>query len=191
MKKILIINGHPNQNSYNYALADSYESGALASNASVSKINIGQLQFNPNLELGYEKRMPLENDLQEALEKIKAAQHLVWVFPMWWYGYPAIMKGFIDRIFLPNIAFKYTDKPFPERLFKGKTARIILTADSPQWYNKWIIGNPTINQLKRGTLEFCGIKPVKVTYIAPIKDSTDIFRQKWLQKVKQLGIQLK
>ena len=176
MKKILIINGHPNKESFNYALADSYKRGALQSNAKISKIEIGKLSFNPNLEFGYQKRTPLEPDLLKALEKIKSAEHIVGFFPMWWYGYPAIMKGFIDRVFLPNIAFRYTDKPFPEKLFKGKTGRIVVTADTPKWYNKWIMKNPAINQLKKGTLEFCGIKPVKVSYIGPIKDSTDKFR---------------
>lgn len=191
MKKILIINGHPNKESFNYALADSYERGALQSNAKISKIEIGKLSFNPNLEFGYQKRIPLEPDLLKALEKIKSAEHIVWFFPMWWYGYPAIMKGFIDRVFLPNIAFRYTEKPFPEKLFKGKTGRIIVTADTPKWYNKWVMKNPSINQLKKGTLEFCGIKPVKVSYIGPIKDSTDKFKQKWMTKINDLGKKMK
>ncbi|WP_341225311.1 NAD(P)H-dependent oxidoreductase [uncultured Arcticibacterium sp.] len=192
MKKICIINGHPSKDSYNYALAESYKSGASQANASVNVIHIGSLDFNPNLGLGYKKRnKPLEPDLLEAIEKIKNADHLVWFFPMWWYGYPAIMKGFIDRAFLPNIAFRYTGKPFPEQLFKGKTARIIVTADSPAWYTKWIMRNPAINQLKYGTLRFCGIKPVKVSYIGPMKNSKSEFKNAWLNKVNQLGLETK
>ena len=190
MKKIVIINGHPSEDSFNYALADSYEQGALQSNAQVSKIDIGKLSFDPNLAHGYQKRISLEPDLTEALEKIKRAEHLAWFFPMWWYGCPAIMKGFIDRVFLPNIAFKFTGKTFPEKLFKGKTARIIVTSDTPKWYNQWVMKNPAINQLKKGTLEFCGISPVKVSYISPIKSSTKKFRQDWLNKINGLGVQM-
>ncbi len=63
------------------------------------------LNFNPNLEFGYRQRTKLEPDLIDAIEKIKKADHIVWVFPMWWYGYPALLKGFIDRTFLPGITF--------------------------------------------------------------------------------------
>ncbi|WP_066756209.1 NAD(P)H-dependent oxidoreductase [Crocinitomix algicola] len=192
MKKILIINGHPDKESYNYALADAYINGAKKAGAEVRQINIADLKFNPNLAYGYRKRTNHEPDLVDSLEKIKEADHLVWVFPMWWYGYPALMKGFIDRVFLPGLTFDYVKgSPFPKGLLKNKTARIIITSDTPYWYNKLFMGNPTINQFKKGTLKFCGIKPVKVTYIATIKNSKDRFRAKWLQKVTDLGKNLK
>ncbi|MEQ8418395.1 MAG: NAD(P)H-dependent oxidoreductase, partial [Arenibacter algicola] len=94
--------------------------------------------------------------------------------------------------FLAGIAFKYVEgKTFPEKLFKGKTARLIITADTPRWYDFLFMKSPTINQVKKGTLKFCGINPVKVTYIAPIIKSKESFRTKWLQKVTTLGEELK
>lgn len=188
MKKTLIINGHPNKESYNYALANAYLKGALSSGIQPEQINIPDLDFDPNLKYGYRKRMEHEPDLKEALDKILEADHLVWFFPMWWYGYPALMKGFIDRTFLPGITFEYVEgKPLPKKLLKGKTARIVITADSPGWYNRFFMKRPAINQFKKGTLEFCGIKPVKLTYIAPIRNSKLSFREKWLEKVEKLG----
>ncbi|RAW02425.1 NAD(P)H-dependent oxidoreductase [Pseudochryseolinea flava] len=188
MKKVLIINGHPDKQSYNAALLDAYKSGLSKTEAQVSEINIVDLQFNPNLGFGYRKRTELEPDLVTAIEKIEAAEHLVWVFPMWWYGSPAIMKGFIDRVFLPGIAFQPREgNPFPKKLWKGKSGHIIVTADTPRWYDWLIMKSPTLNQFKKGTLELCGVGPVKVTYIAPIKDSTEKFRKRWLEKVFLLG----
>ena len=117
---------------------------------------------------------------------------MVWFFPMWWYGYPALMKGFIDRTFLPGVAFEAVKgKSIPKKLLKGKTARIIITSDTPKWYDSLYMQRPAINQFKKGTLEFCGIRPVKVTYIAPIKNSSLGFREKWLKKVSVLGEKLK
>jgi putative NADPH-quinone reductase len=192
MKQVLIINGHPNKNSYNYALAAAYAKGASKANASISQLNIADLDFNPNLATGDQYNSELEPDLQAAVEKIKKAEHIVWVFPMWWYGAPALMKGFIDRTFLPGIAFKYVEgKAFPNKLLKGKTARLIITADTPQWYDVLFMKKPAINQLKKGTLQFCGINPVKVTYIAPLIKSKEAFRSKWLNKVRALGEGLK
>ena len=191
MKNVLIINGHPNPESYNYALAAAYQQGAATEQANLKTINITELEFDGNLRGGYQKEQALEPDLQQAMDAIEWADHLVWFFPMWWYGYPALMKGFIDRVFLPGFAFKYQENsPFPKQLLTGKTARVVITADSPGWYNRWIMGQPVINQFKKGTLMFCGIKPVKVTYIAPIRKSTLEFRQQWLEKVKGLGTQL-
>ncbi|MDR6196410.1 NAD(P)H-dependent oxidoreductase [Siphonobacter sp. SORGH_AS_0500] len=192
MKKILIINGHPDRESYNYALSEAYRTAAIRAGAELTQINIADLQFDPNLRFGYRKRMELEPDLVEALQKIKEAEHIVWFFPMWWYSYPAVMKGFVDRLFLPGIVMKFIEgKPFPEKLLKGRTARIVITADTPSWYDRFFMGRPAINQFKKGTLEFCGIHPVSVTYIAPIKASSERFREKWLAKVSALGLALK
>lgn len=187
-KNILIINGHPNRDSFNFALANAYKEAAIQKGAPVSEINIADLHFNPNLQFGYTKRMDLEPDLLESLEKIIQADHLVWVHPVWWGGLPAIMKGFIDRLFLPGLTYKYKDNSlWWDKLLTGKTARIITTIDQPAWYYRFIYGNPSINQLKKSTLEFCGIKPVKVTTIGIIKTADTEKREQWLNKMADLG----
>jgi len=137
MKKILIINGHPDKESFNFAIADSYIMGATFSGAEVREINIRDLKFNPNLEFGYRKRTELEPDLLNAQESIKWADHLVWIYPVWWGSVPAIMKGFIDRVFLPGFAFsKKENSPWWDKHLTGKTARLICTLDQPSWYYK-------------------------------------------------------
>ncbi|MEX6627135.1 NAD(P)H-dependent oxidoreductase [Tenacibaculum salmonis] len=187
-KKIVIINGHPNKNSFNFGLAEAYKKGALESNAEVKEIIIANLKFNPNLGDGFQKISALEPDLLDAWEKIKWANHLVWVHPVWWGGLPAITKGFIDRLFLPGLAFKYRENSvFWDKLLTGKTAHIITTLDQPSWYYWLVYGKPSVNQLKNSTLKFCGIKPVKVSYFGIIKTSDDKLRQKWIAKVQKLG----
>ncbi|MEI2271524.1 NAD(P)H-dependent oxidoreductase [Sphingobacterium sp. ML3W] len=187
-KKTLIINGHPNRESFNFGIVAAYKEGAKESGAEVRSINIAELNFNPNLQFGYQKRTELEPDLLQAWEDILWAEHLVWVHPVWWGGLPAIMKGFIDRLFLPGFAFQYRENSlFWDKLLKGKSARIITTLDQPGWYYALVYGKPSVNQLKRSTLLFCGISPVKVTYIGIIKTSDLTKRNKWLFKIKQLG----
>ena len=191
-RKIVIINGHPNKDSLNFGLAKAYKTGAESSGAEVKEIIIADLAFNPNLQYGYQKRMELEADLLEAWEKITWAEHLVWVHPVWWGGLPAITKGFIDRLFLPGFAFQYKENSvWWEKLLKGKTAHIITTLDQPSWYYRWMYGRPSVNQLKKATLEFCGVKPVKVTYIGIVKTATAATREKWLKKVAALGTKQK
>lgn len=189
MKKILIINGHPNPDSFNFAIATEYEKGASASGAIVETITIAALNFSPNLKFGYQKRTELEPDLLESWEKIQRADHLVWVHPVWWGGLPAITKGFIDRLFLPGMAFQYRENSvWWDKLLKGKTAHIITTLDQPGWYYRLFFGRPSVNQLKKSTLEFCGVKPVKVSYIGIIKTAKESQRQKWLEKVYNFGL---
>lgn len=192
MKKILIINGHPNPSSFNFAIAESYKKGALQSNAQVETITIAELQFDPNLKYGYQKRTELEPDLLASWEKIKRADHLVWIHPVWWGGLPAITKGFIDRLFLPGMAFQYRENSvWWDKLLKGKTAHIITTLDQPGWYYRLLFARPSVNQLRKSTLEFCGVKPVKVSYIGIIKTADDFQREKWLQKIFDFGLKNK
>lgn len=188
MKKIAIINGHPNQDSFNFGVAEAYRLGASETGAEVREIVIRNLNFNPNLQFGYQKRMELEPDLLKAWEIIQWADHLVWVHPVWWGGFPAIMKGFIDRLFLPGMAYKYRENSvWWDKLLKGKTAHIITTLDQPGWYYRLFFGRPSVNQLRKSILEYCGVKPVKVTYIGIIRNSKEEQRSQWLRKVKELG----
>lgn len=191
-KKILLINGHPNKDSFNFGIAKAYKDGAAETGAIVRQINIRDLAFNPNLAYGYQQRTVLEPDLEQAWEAIKWADHLVWIYPVWWGGLPAITKGFIDRVFLPGMAFQYRkNSAFWDKLLLGKTAHIISTLDQPGWYYRLVYGRPSTNQLRKSTLEFCGIKPVKTTYIAIVKTADESKRQGWLNKVFNLGKQQK
>lgn len=188
MRKILIINGHPNRNSFCFGIAEAYKKGASGLGVEVDEIIIRDLKFNPNLEFGYEKRTLLEPDLLAAWKKIKWADHLVWVHPVWWGGLPAITKGFIDRLFLPGFVFQYRgNSVWWDKLVKGKTAHIITTLDQPGWYYWLMFGRPSVNQLKKTVLEFCGVKPVKVTYIQPMRNSKIEFRNRWLNKIEKIG----
>lgn len=187
MKKILVIIGNPVPESYSHALANSYISGAKEGNYSVDIIDVGKLNFSLSLKYGYKKRMEMEPDIEQSIEKIKNADHLVWIYPMWWYGAPALLKGFIDRTFLPGIVFEYDGGKLPKKLLKGKSSRIIITCDTPRWYDYLFMKSPAINQLKRGTLGFTGVKPVKVTYISPIKDNSKEKLAKYLDMVYALG----
>lgn len=191
-KKILIINGHPNKDSFNFGIAAAYKKGLSSTGTEFKEIVIANLDFNPNLQFGYQKRTELEPDLLEAWEKIQWADHLVWIHPVWWGGLPAITKGFIDRLFLPGFAFQYRENShFWDKLLKGKTAHIITTLDQPGFFYRLVFHRPSVNQLRRSVLKFCGISPVKVSYIGIVRNSTPQMREKWLEQVESWGKKLK
>ncbi|XCF05346.1 NAD(P)H-dependent oxidoreductase [Tamlana crocina] len=187
-KRIALIIGHPDKESYNFALAKAYKKGAESSGFEIREIIIQDLNFNPNLQFGYRKRTDLEPDLLKSQEILKWANHLVWVYPVWWGSVPAIMKGFLDRVLLPGFAFsKRKDSLWWDKHFTDKSARLICTLDQPSWYYKWFYSSPSHKAMKKLTLNFIGVKKVRTTTIGPIRLSKENFREKWLIKVEKLG----
>lgn len=187
-KRILVFYGHPSKTSLNYSLAEAYCNGAQNSGHEVKKLVLADMEFEVNLQFGFEKRMELEQDLKMAQEYILWAEHLVFVHPVWWGGLPALFKGFIDRCFLPGFAFKYRENSvWWDKLLSGKTAHIITTLDQPGWYYRLMYGRPSVNQLKKSTLEFCGIKPVKLTYVGAVRGAEPQKIKEWIDKAGSLG----
>ena len=188
MKKIVIINGHPDKESFCHALQQSYKKGSLEKGNEVQEITLSDMSFNPVLMYGYRKRTELEPDLLNAWEKIKWADHIVWIYPTWWSSMPALLKGFIERLFLPGFAFEYQEKsPFPKKLLKGKTSEIISTMDAPVWFYKWVSKDVGGKIIRTNIGAFCGIKNKRTTYLAVMKTSTLEKRRAWLQQIERLA----
>ncbi len=191
-KKVLIILGHPNKETFCGALAESYKKGAVRSGAEVEEIFVSELKFDPILHLGYQEIQELEPDLVRAQELIKWAEHIVFVYPTWWATMPALLKGFLDRVLLPGFGFKYRqNSSLWDKFLTGRSARLIITMDAPAWFNFLSYGNAGQKAMKRATLQFCGIKPVRVTTIGSVKMLKPEQLKKWLENAEKLGEDLK
>lgn len=183
--------GHPASDSFCGALAESYRKGAEAAGAETRMIAVGELDFDPVLHKGYREIQELEPDLIMSQESIKWAEHLVFVYPTWWGSFPALFKGFIDRVFLPGFGFKYRENSsLWDKLLTGRSARLIVTMDAPRWYYSLIYRNAGHNAMKHATLEFCGIKPVRITTFGSIRWQNDQQKNKLIEKVELLGSRL-
>lgn len=186
--RILIIHGHPDSGSFCAALARAYGDGARAAGAEVRELRLGELDFAPVRRTGFAAGTGLEPDLVAAQEAIRWADHLVWAHPIWWGLPPALVKGFIDRVFEPGFAFRYREKSaFVDPLLTGRTARLLVTMDGPPWYYRWFIGAPAHRAMGRATLKFCGVKPVRISEFGPVRGSADAKRAAWLREAGQLG----
>jgi putative NADPH-quinone reductase len=189
-KKILVIDGHPNESSFCNALADAYVKGAKASDFDVQTLALRNLKFDMSLRDGYRIIQELEPDLVEAQNKIKWCEHLVVIYPIWWGTMPALLKGFLDRCWLPGFAFKYhANDPFWDRLLAGRSARMIVTSDAPTLYNLIINLNAPVRIMKKMVLEFCGFKPVKTTAIGSVKNLSEPKRSQIIEGISKLGSQ--
>ena len=187
-KRILLVLAHPAPSSFCHALAEQYVLGAIQAGAEIKQLTLSQLNFNLSFQGYRTESAQLEADLVKAQQLIKWAEHLVFVYPLWWGAMPALLKGFIDRTFLPNFAFKYRkNSALWDKLLAGRSARLLVTMDSPPWYFKWINHMPNHYQMKKTILGFCGIKPVNISNFGSIKAASDKQKQRWLQQAQQLG----
>lgn len=187
-KRTLIILGHPSADSLCGALAERYRAGAEAAGVEIRTLRLGELRFDPILHDGYRRIQPLEPDLEAAQRAILWAEHLVFVYPIWWGALPALLKGFIDRIFLPGFAFKYRpDSPWWDKLLKGRSAHLLVTLDTPAWYYRLIYRAPGHHQMKKTILQFSGVDPVRITSFSPTRYADERKKEKWLAMAEQAG----
>ncbi|KQS26592.1 NAD(P)H-dependent oxidoreductase [Dyadobacter sp. Leaf189] len=181
---IYILLAHPNKDSFNGGLADAYEKKMLLAGHQVRRQNIGEMQFDPILWKGYSVIQQLEPDLQQAQENILWCQKWVIIYPVWWGSVPAIFKGLLDRVLLPGFGFKYHEKdPFWDKYLGKRSAHVITTSDAPAIWLWWQYGNSDIKAIRKATLEFCGIKPVKVTRIGRVKYLDEEKRSKIIKDI--------
>ncbi|NOZ35885.1 MAG: NAD(P)H-dependent oxidoreductase [Chlorobi bacterium] len=187
MINILILNGHPRKESFNTALTEAYKKAAIKSGAKVETINISDLKFDAFQTQFKDYNAP--EDILKARELIKKADHILWIYPIWWYSMPALLKAFIEQTFMSGFAFEYLKSTKIlkwNKFLKGKTTSIISTMDAPPWYYNFFIKNPGGNFLK-ASMDFCGIKFKNKLYFGSVKLSTEEQRKKWIEKVKNFG----
>jgi putative NADPH-quinone reductase/1,4-dihydroxy-2-naphthoate octaprenyltransferase len=188
--QVLIILGHPRNDSLCGAIAEAYADGARRAGAAVDLLRLGDLSFDPDYPAPGREDDPEDAALADARERVSRADHLVFVFPNWWGTMPARLKGFIDRIFKPGYAFRMHEDGSWDKLLTGKTAHLINTMDTPRWAYRWIFGRPGINAMKRATLQFCGVNPVRVTSFGTVFDSTPAQRSAWIESARGEGLRL-
>lgn len=185
-KKILVLNGNPKSSSYCQHLADLY---AVQANEyfDIRRFNLSNMAFNPSLDFGYDAIQALEPCLIDFQQAILWAEHIVIVAPIWWGGLPAKLKGLFDRTFLPGFAFNYIDdNPSPVQQLQGKTARIIMTMDTPI-DDIEVQAAPVIAQLDRYTLQFSGIEKAALTLLGSMILAEPNNKVAWENEVQKLG----
>ena len=184
--KILVILAHPSNISFCKSVAHIYQETASQRGHEVKRIDLASLQFDPLLHDGYKTIQELEPDLVAAQKLILWSDHIVWIYPNWWGAMPALLKGFIDRTFVPGFAFKYRDNSkLWDKLLTGRTAHLYVTMDSPPWYYRWFTKMPGHQQMRRAILNFCGISPVTITNFGPMISASDKQKASWLDEVRR------
>lgn len=200
---ILIINGHPDKKSFCKAIFDQFSENIDSEKHNIETLELGKMKFDPVLRYGYRKRMTEDTEILRSQELVKWADHFVFIYPIWWSSMPSLLKGWIDRVFTPGVAYSsntkgtflvnYILRRQFKHLLKGKTAEIISTSMGPSWWSK-LFGGPIsvpdsygIATLKSAVLVHSGVKTKKVMILGNMgrENNTLKIRQKFLEKVKK------
>ena len=188
MRRVVIINADINEGETTASLIGSYRNGAESADAQVKDIVIADLKFNPNKQLPNRIAEP-EPDLTEAIEKLKWANHIVVFCPVFKESINFKVKGFFDRIFLPDQVFVINQPNFSND-FRGRSARIVSILDEAAWHDWQTTQKATYLSIKRSVLEKCHIQPVHTSAIGHLYSLENEYAQKWLKKLYSFGSKL-
>ncbi|KQS87953.1 MULTISPECIES: NAD(P)H-dependent oxidoreductase [unclassified Rhizobium] len=164
--RILLVLAHPLSDSFAAAVANTAKTALEAKGHEIDLLDLCNENFDPRLSEA-ERRGYFDTPYDTAgvdgiVVRLRDADGLILVFPQWWFNFPAILKGFFDRVFAPGVAFDH-DKAggrIIPRLTNIKLLWALTTTGSPWWIVWLYMGNPIRRLLKRGIGAFCakGVK---------------------------------
>jgi putative NADPH-quinone reductase len=188
MKKILILDCHPNKDSFCAALAEEYSKGAKEGKFDVKFIKLRDLKFDNILHYSSGTDQKLEPDLVKQQELLTWCNHLVVITPVWWNGVPGLFKGYLDRMILGGFAYKFNPNTGGiEGMLAGRTMRAIYTQGSTI-YDSVICRRDCFWMQLKLNFALCGFKPIKRTCFWKVKgDSNAQNREKYLKDVRTMG----
>lgn len=189
--RALVVFAHPVPESFGAALRDTVMETLAASGHEVRLVDLNAIGFDPVMD-AEERRCyhdPGVNELPVAdqIAHIKWCEMLVFVYPTWWFGLPAILKGWLDRVWVPHVTFLMPTESQGIRPNMQNIRRIavVTTCGATWWLSKWV-GEPGRRTLLRGIRPLC--HPLcRTSYMAHYKmdSSTPESRARYLAKVRQ------
>lgn len=192
--KWLIIYAHPNELSFNNAIRETLVSELSANGLEYCERDLYSLGFNSTLSSNDFKAMHSGTQLPDILQEqkhITEADVIVFIYPIWWAGMPAIVKGYIDRVFSHGYAYRNNGTNI-EPLLVGRRAIVINTMGSAyqEYYNSGMVEAIKLT-VQSGILSFVGLEVVSHVMFGGVPSSTLEERQAWLLRVKEMVKRLK
>lgn len=190
--KVVVVFNHPYEGSYCNAILNSVTRGLKQSNHEVDIINLDKDEFNPVMTAqdlkAFRDKHPIDPRVIEYKNRLEQADHVVFIFPIWWELMPAMMKGFIDKVIFPGVAYDYVNgsntrmKPL---LVNIKGVTVITTMNTPRILYRIILDNPIQKALMVGTFWKLGYKNRKWISLNMVKQVSIEKRKSWLNKIEK------
>ena len=188
--KVLVILGHPNKGSFNHAIANMVVATLLNDGHEVFFHDLYEEKFDPIISSQeIPKRASLEKVIEKHCNEISNVDGIVIVHPNWWGQPPAILKGWVDRVLRPGVAYEFKEgdsgEGIPIGLLKAETALVFNTANTPRERELQVFGDPLEILWKKCIFEFCGVKNFHRKIFGVIVTSKLEERQDWLNEVRE------
>lgn len=189
-RRIALVQGHPDGSPARlcHRLAQAYAEGAAAAGHELRLIDLASLDF-PLLRRAEDwKDGALPPGLEGARDTLLWCNHLVLIFPLWLGDMPALLKGFLEQLARPGIAFhKNVANPLTAKALGGRSARVIVTMGMPALVYRFVFRAHSVKSLERNILGFVGIAPVRETLIGGVERLGEAGVAQWVRKMERLG----
>lgn len=188
-RTVCIIQGHPHGagKHFCHAIADAYADGARLAGARVRRIDLGEMDI-PLLRDPAEFASPPPEAILSAQRAVKAATHIVIVYPLWLGTMPAVVKAFFEQLCRNNFAIEATAKGgWPRQMLKGKSARVIVTMGMPAAAYRLFFGAHGVKGFERSILGMGGIKPIRETLIGGVGALPRNQTEALLARIRRMG----
>jgi NAD(P)H dehydrogenase (quinone) len=187
---IIVILAHPDPNSFNHAIAQIAVDCLKKNGHEVSFHDLYTEGFDPLLPAG---EIPASASLPQAIQnhstEIKEAGGIIIVHPNWWGQPPAILKGWIDRVIRPGVAYEFLEgdsgEGVPRGLLKAGAALVFNTSNTLPEREQQVFGDPLQTLWQNCVFELCGVLIFHRHTFAPVVTSTEAKRKHWLEEVKR------
>jgi NAD(P)H dehydrogenase (quinone) len=189
--KISVILAHPDKNSFNHAIAKTVVETLTTNGYQVYYHDLYDEKFDPLLfHPEFLEDAELPNEIRLYCDEISSADGIVIVHPNWWGQPPAILKGWIDRVLRPGVAYQFLDgdsgEGIPIGLLKAKVALVFNTSNTSAEREVKVFGDPLERLWKACILEFCGVKTFDRRMYRIVIISTEEQRQAWLNETRDM-----
>lgn len=189
--KILIILGHPSASSLNHSIADRVKTALIQKGHQIYFHDLYAEQFDPLLpESEISKDGLSDETIKRHCDELISSDGIIIIHPNWWGMPPAIMKGWIDRVIRPGVAYKFVEgdngEGVPVGLLKAKTALIINTSDTEEDRENEVFGDPLELIWKNCIFSLCGIYNVHRKIFRIVVTSTPEMRNNWLDDAEMM-----
>lgn len=161
MSDTLIVYAHPNHDGHCGYYLQELQRELARRNEPGEVLDLYALGFDPVLKAdehygsNHRNVAPGTRELQE---KVRQAKRLIFIYPVWWQNVPAILKGFVDRVFTPGFAFEYQANGFPRGLLPGRRAAVFACSGAPRIFAKLVARDRALHVMVKDTLKFCGLR---------------------------------
>ncbi|MCA9550677.1 MAG: NAD(P)H-dependent oxidoreductase [Myxococcales bacterium] len=190
--KVAIVFNHPYEGSYCSAMLQAVTRGLVRADHQVDLIHLDRDGFNPVMTAAdlaaFRAKAPVDPQVMSYRERLSSADHLVFIFPIWWELMPALTKGFIDKVIFPGVAYDYTNpqntrmRPLWSKL-SGVT--VLTTMNTPRWLYSLLFGNAIKKALILGTFWKMGYRRLRWLSFNRVKQVPNAKRELWLHQVEQ------